>query len=255
MNDHVKVRVEDGVAVLSLDRPEKKNALSNAMYGKLADALTDANSASDTAAVLITSTSDSFTSGNDIADFAAVATGKLLPEDMNVTRFLSALVASENPIIAAVPGIAVGVGFTMLLHCDLVLLDETAQLSAPFVNLALVPEAGASRLLPNRIGHVRAFEIFGLGKPVSAMQALEWGLANKIVPAADLQAVALHQAKAIALKPRRAIRATKALMRDREAILAQMADEKLMFGQQLQSEEARNLFAGFLTKQTSSSSH
>src|SRR5208337_1649295 len=155
MTEHIKIEKEGGILTLTMARADKKNALTNMMYGALADALEHAEADPTIRAVLIQSEGDMFTSGNDLGE-------------LHVLRFLQALTRASPPLIAAVQGRAVGVGTTMLLHCDLVFLADDALLSTPFVSLALVPEAGSSLLLPARIGHVRAFEMFALGDAVDA---------------------------------------------------------------------------------------
>jgi enoyl-CoA hydratase/carnithine racemase len=147
--------------------------------------------------------------------------------------------------VAAVPGLAVGVGTTMLLHCDLVFMAEGAKLSTPFVNLALVPEAASSLLLPARIGHVRAFAMFALGEAISAAEAFSLGLANKVLPKDDVLAAARQAAQALATRPLGAVVATKRLMREKQRILCRMAEEGAVFAQRLQSNEAREAFNAF----------
>src|ERR1700722_2215637 len=174
----IHVESADKILILSFARPSKKNAITDAMYGTLADELEAAETDPDVRVVLIRGEGDAFTAGNDLADFAAVnaGTGSAV---RNVERFLRALTAATRPIVAAVQGLAVGVGTTLLLHCDYVLLGEGAVLTTPFVNLALVPAAASSLLLPLRIGHARAFETFVLGEPINAQTAVQWGIANR----------------------------------------------------------------------------
>lgn len=168
----VKVSVHGRVAEVTIDRPSKKNALTQAMYQRMADALLEADSDPDIGAVVITGVADVFTAGNDLADFMA---GNSLDE---THRFLEAISSVNVPLIAAVNGMAIGVGLTMLLHCDLVFVEPAADLSAPFVSLGLVPEAASSLLLPRVVGERRASEIFLTGRHVSGSEAVEWGLAN-----------------------------------------------------------------------------
>ena len=229
MTEHVRSTFADGVLELVIDRVDKKNALTNAMYLALADGLERAERKA-VRAVLFRSEGDTFTSGNDLADFAAAARGE--PSGGGVSRFLRALAGSTRPLVAAVQGRAVGVGATLLLHCDYVLLAEGAQLSTPFVNLALVPEAGSSLLLPARIGHVRAFAAFALGEAISAENALAWGLANTVTPAAELVAAARDVAARIARQPAGAVAATKALMKPGAAVQERMALEGEQFAQE-----------------------
>lgn len=249
MTDHVTVDTDHGVLTITLARPEKMNAITNAMYGTMADAITGAEGDSSVRVVLIRGEGAMFTAGNDLGEFAAEASGEAVLEERHVVRFLRALAGSSLPLVAAVNGRAVGVGTTLLLHCDLVLLAEDALLSTPFVNLALVPEAGSSLLLPARIGHVRAFQMFALGKPISAAQALAWGIANQVVPAAALHHEARQVAQVLAKQAAGSLKATKSLMRHAEATaVAQMDKETTQFTERLKSLEAREAFAAFAQK-------
>lgn len=242
MTGHVKVTRTGGVLEILLDRPEKKNALTEAMYGAMADAIEAAAADARIRAILFAGEGDIFTAGNDVGDFAQSDARK---GTANVGRFLTAIAHSPLPLIAAVQGRAVGVGTTMLLHCDQVLLAEGAVLSTPFVNLALVPEAGSSLLMPLRIGHARAFAAFVLGDPISALDAVAWGLANRIVPAEDLRASASMIADRISRQPKAAILATKALMKRTLAIADQIEAESSEFTARLASPEAKEAFAAF----------
>jgi enoyl-CoA hydratase/carnithine racemase len=201
MTDHVTVTCARGVLTLTLARPDKMNALTEAMYAALADALTGAETDATIRVIVLRGEGAMFTAGNDLTEFAAIATGATRPGEKQVVRLLRALAGSTKPVVAAANGRAVGVGTTLLLHCDFVVLAEDAQLSTPFVGLALVPEAASSLLLPGRIGHARAFEMFALGKPISAAQALAWGIANRVVPAADLHSEAHQVAELLARQP------------------------------------------------------
>ena len=202
MTEHVKVEVDAGVMTITLARPEKKNALSNAMYGELADSLEAAEQDPAIRVVIFQGDGDSFTAGNDLKDFAAQATGAFSGE-RHVTRFLKALAHATRPLIAAVHGQAVGVGTTMLLHCDLVFVSPDARLTTPFVNLALVPEAASSWLLPARVGHARAYAMFALGEAVDGATAVAWGLANGLADLGDLRARARAAADQLAKRPAR----------------------------------------------------
>ncbi len=230
---------------LTINRPDKKNALTNAMYGMLAEGFEEARHDVGVRCVLVTGAGDTFTAGNDIGDFAAVAQGDLEHADRHVHRVLRILGSFEKPVVAAVPGLAVGIGTTMLLHCDLVFLAESAVLSVPFVDLALVPEAASSLLLQARIGYVRSFAMFALGEKVDAPTALAWGLANKVLPASELLDAAMAAAEAIARRPPGAVLATKRLMRDAEALETRMAAEGAAFEARLRSPEAREAFTAF----------
>lgn len=242
--DHIKVDRRGAVLVLTIARPEKKNAITNAMYGALADAIEGADADAAVRVVLIRAEGEMFTAGNDLVEFAAFK-GEGSSAPRHVGRFLRALATVSKPIVAAVQGKAVGVGTTMLLHCDYVILAENAELITPFVNLALVPEAGSSLLLPSRIGHVRAFAMFALGEPVAAPDALAWGIANRIVSSADLGDASHDIASRIARQPLGALIATKRLMRDVSTITTTMEAEGEEFTERLVSAEAREAFAAF----------
>ena len=228
MTEHVKTEITAGIMTLTLARPDKMNALSNAMYSAMSDGLELAEKDPAVRVVLFQGDGDNFTAGNDLADFSAQASGK-----------------DTRPLIAAVQGNAVGVGTTMLLHCDLVFLADTAKLMTPFVNLALVPEAASSWLLPARIGHVRAYAMFALGEPLDAATALACGLANAVVPAQELRARARQAAEALTKRPAGSLNQTKALMRDMDKIAAQISREGALFRERLQTGEAREAFAAF----------
>lgn len=248
MTDYVRVTVADNVMRLTLARPEKKNALTNAMYLALADALIRAEGDPNVRAVLIDAEGDAFTAGNDLSDFAAVASGAMAREELKAFVFLKAMAEAQKPYVAAVQGLAVGIGLTMLMHCDLVFVAEDAKLSAPFVNLAVVPEAASSWLIPARIGHARAFAMFALGESVDGRTAAALGLANLALPAAEVRAKALAAAKTLAAKPLGALQATKQLMRDAAAISAVMERESKIFGERLRSAEAAEAFSAFAQK-------
>jgi enoyl-CoA hydratase/carnithine racemase len=244
MTQHVKTEVASGIMTLTLARAEKKNALSNSMYSGLSDGLERAEKDPSIRVVLFQGDGDSFTSGNDISDFNAQANGSDAGES-EAFRFIRNLGKATRPLVAAVQGNAVGVGTTMLLHCDLVFLADTARLMTPFVNLALVPEAASSWLLPARIGHVRAYAMFALGEPLDAATAFACGLANAVVPASDLRAKAWQAAEALTKRPAGSLSHTKALMREMDKISAQMNRESVVFAGRLQTSEAREAFAAF----------
>ncbi|WP_179404076.1 enoyl-CoA hydratase-related protein [Burkholderia guangdongensis] len=244
MTEYVKTEIADGVMTLTLQRADKKNALTGAMYDALSDGLDRAEADASIRAVLLQGDGDSFTAGNDISDFAARSRSESTgPSPAH--RFISTIGKAGKPLIAAVQGNAVGVGTTMLLHCDLVYLAENARLTTPFVNLAVVPEAASSLLLPLRIGHARAYAMFALGQPMDAQTALACGLANAVVPQAELRKAALDAAIALTKRPAGALSITKRLMRDQERILARMAEEGALFADRLKSAEAREAFAAF----------
>ena len=216
------------------------------MYRAASDALESARTNKNVRVVLFGAEGDSFTAGNDLADFTAVATGA--SGELEAHTFLDQLSRTDKPIVAAVPGLAVGVGTTMLLHCDVVYLAESATLSTPFVNLALVPEAASSLLLPARIGQVAAFAMFCLGESLSAQHAMALGLANKVLPAEQVLPAAREAARTLATRALGAIVATKKLMRDRERVLVQMRNEEAIFRERLRTDEAREALAAFFER-------
>jgi enoyl-CoA hydratase/carnithine racemase len=245
VTEHVLVEKSEKLLILTLNRPDKKNALTRAMYKTLATEIAAADSDPNIRCILIKAHGDMFTAGNDLADFAAVGNSTSAPKPEDANPLLPALAKARTPIVAAVNGRAVGVGVTMLLHCDMVYLSEDALLIAPFVNLALVPEAGSSLLMPLRIGHARAFEMFVLGEPVNAAKAVNWGIANRAVPPAELHAAARATAIAIASRAPASVVATKSLMRDEAILLARMSQESGHFVRQLKSAEFKEAFTAF----------
>ncbi len=226
----VKSRLSDGVLVLTIDRLSKRNALTQAMYGAMAEALHEADTDEEIRAVVITGVGDVFTAGNDLVDFAS---GANLDE---VARFLLTISSVHVPIVAAVNGLAVGVGLTLLLHCDLVYVEPTANLWAPFVELGLVPEAASSLLLPRVIGERRASELILCGRHIDGREAAAWGLANEAVtPVLD---AALKAANGLASQPPRAVRASKGLLRsDEQSVRGRMAEEMMAFREALRGPE------------------
>lgn len=236
----------DGILTISFNRPDKKNALTSAMYATLADTLDAAASDNAVRVILFTGNGGAFTAGNDLQDFLNNP-----PEGDNtpVFRFLRAISMAPKPLIAAVSGVAVGVGTTMLLHCDLVYAADDAKLSLPFVNLALVPEAASSLLLPAMVGHHRAAELFLLGEPFTAAAAKEYGIVNAVVSTDRLLEEAMMAARKIAAKPPTAMRLTKELLRhSRGDVAGQMAAEGAHFRAQLKSAEAREAMTAFFEK-------
>jgi enoyl-CoA hydratase/carnithine racemase len=244
MTEHIKIESKDGILTLTMARPDKKNALTNAMYGTLTDALLAAETDPAARAIVIRGEGDMFTAGNDVGEFAAMATGAFKGE-RHVARFLQAIVRASRPLVAAVQGRAVGIGTTMLLHCDFVVLAEDAQLSTPFVNLALVPEAASTLLMPLRIGYARAYEMFALGESIDARAALQLGIANRVVPLDKLHAEAAAIAQRLARLPVGSLAATKRLMRSPDVLAAQIAAESKCFAERLTTAEAREAFSAF----------
>lgn len=248
MSEHVTIELKDGVLTATLNRPEKKNAITQAMYSALAEATVRARTDEAVRVLLFRAEGDSFSAGNDIADFIALGSQGAEAADMPVFHFLKALAELDRPAVAAVRGRAVGIGLTLLLHCDMVVVAEDALLSAPFINLALAPEAASSMLLPAVVGHQRAFEIFALGEAVDGRTAAAWGLANRAVPADQVEAVAADLAARLATRAPNSLRKSKRLMRDAERLWALMLREGEAFGSQMKSPEAMEAFMAFQQK-------
>ena len=247
MTEHIKIDHCDHILTLTFARPDKKNALTDAMYGTLADAILAAETDPAVRVIVLRGEGDMYTAGNDVGEFAVMATGQFRGE-RHVSRFIDAIARSTKPMVAAVQGRAVGIGTTMLLHCDFVVLAENALLSTPFVGLALVPEAASSLLLPLRIGYARAYEMFALGETLDAKTALGLGVANRVVPLDKLHAEAASVAARLAKQPAGSLAATKRLMRNAETLLAQMAAESKIFAERLATPEAREAFTAFAEK-------
>ena len=257
MSERVLIDKAGGVLTITLNRPEKKNALTSADYTRLGGAIDAANDEPEVRAILLQANGDMFTAGHDVSEFAAINAGdsgvrpsgdRPASDRPSGEPFLLALANARKPLVAAVHGRAVGIGLTMLLHCDLVYVAEDALLSCPFVSLALIPEAASSLLLPARIGHVRAFEMFTLGTPIDGRTAAAWGIANAALPAGEVQAKARAAAQALAAQPATAVRVTKALMRDVPAMTQRIDQEFGHFYAQLKSPEAREAFTAFFEK-------
>ena len=236
----------DGILTITFNRPEKKNALTSAMYATLADALEAAESDAAVRVILFAGNGGAFTAGNDLQDFL---NNPPQGDNTPVFRFLRAISTASKPLVAAVTGAAVGVGTTMLLHCDLVYVGAGAKLSLPFVNLALVPEAASSLLLPAMIGHHRAAELLLLGEPFDADTAKAYGIANAIFPDARVVPEAMLIAQKLAAKPPTAMKLTKQLLKHTKGDVAgQMALEGEHFRSQLKSAEAREAMTAFFEK-------
>ncbi len=246
MSDHILTSFEDRVLTIRINRPDKKNALLVEMYSAMNDALSRADSDNAVRAICITGTDDVFTSGNDLGDFLdKPPTGP----DSPAMAFIRALASVRKPLLAAVNGIAVGVGTTMLLHCDMVYAATHARFQLPFVNLGLVPEAASSLLLPQMIGRQRAAELLFLGESFDASAAVAMGLVTRVTPREDLMRTTLEQARAIATRPPAAVRLTKRLLRgDLNDILERIDLEATQFVERLGSPEATEALRAFRDK-------
>ncbi|MFZ1134490.1 MAG: enoyl-CoA hydratase [Candidatus Korobacteraceae bacterium] len=245
---HIQTELKDNVLRITIDRPEKKNALTSAMYDALADAVEQGEAAPEVRVMLLHGNGDSFTAGNDLEDFVANPwKGHAVPPAL---RFIAAMAGAKKPVVAAVHGSAVGIGVTILLHCDLVYAADNAKLVMPFVNLGIVPEAGSTVLLPALMGHQRASELLLLGLPVGAQRAYELGLVNAVVAPDTLLATALNAAKTLTEKPAAAVRATKALLKKAGATQLERAirEEVQVIAERLDSPETREALTAFLQK-------
>ena len=247
----VETERDGAVAVLRLARPDKKNALTAAMYDAIARAWKAAE-ADDTVAVhLWLGLPGAFSAGNDIEDFVTMArTGALGTE---ILDFLATMASLEKPLVIGVDGLAIGVGTTALLHADYVVASDASLFRTPFTDLGLVPEAASSLLGPRRLGHAVAFELLAMGQAFDSARALATGLVNRLVPAADLETAARETARALAAKPRGALAAARRLLRDvpgcgRAEILARIEAEALEFAARLKSPEAMAAFAAFASR-------
>jgi len=239
--------VTDGVMTITFNRIDKKNSITSAMYATMADAL-DQAAAQDTIRVVVIQGHETvFSAGNDIADFLDKPPSN---QESPVYRFLFGISAFAKPVIAAVCGPAVGIGTTLLLHCDLVYAGDNAAFSLPFVNLGLCPEAASSLLVPQMLGYHRAAEALLLGEPFMAEAALEVGLVNRIVAPTEANNLAQAQARKLAAKPIRSLIETKRLMKkgQSELVRQQMTEEGASFGRMLREPAAREAFTAFMEK-------
>jgi enoyl-CoA hydratase/carnithine racemase len=244
--DAVTVSDDSGVRVIRLNRPEKKNALTLAMYGEVTRALREADADAAIRCVMIAGSPGAFCAGNDITDFLQAGGGGI---DPRAHDFLHALARRQKPLVAAVNGVAIGVGTTLLLHCDYVVAGTEATLSTPFIRLGLIPEAASTLLAPMRMGYARAFELLVMGHPLTAAQAKDAGIANTVVDAAAVDDVAFAAAREIAALPAKTVAVTRGLMRGHvDEIIKRIETESMHFRELLQSDEARAAFAAFLAR-------
>jgi len=243
----IQCSLVEGIFFIEISRPEKKNALTTAMYAAMTEALASAAGNPAAKLVVFRGAKGVFTAGNDLGDFLANP-----PRDSSapVFRFIEALAFFEKPVVAIVEGLAVGIGTTLLLHCDLVFSAEDTRFILPFVNLGLSPEAGSSYLLPLRAGHARAAEMLFLGQPFSAKGAAEAGLVNQVVGEGKVHEVALAKCRLLAAQPAASLRATKLLMKERlqPSLREVLASEAEVFISRVSSPEAKEAFAAFAEK-------
>lgn len=246
MSDNILTERAGAVVTVRMSRPEKKNALTAGMYSGMTAALRDARGDAGVRAIVIAGAGGVFTSGNDLRDFAATPPADA---DSPVFQFLREISTYPKPLVAAVSGVAVGIGTTMLLHCDLVVADPSARFSLPFINLGLVPEAASSLMLPRMLGHVRASELLLLGEAFDAAAAERYGIVNKLSAPGHADAEAMAWAEALAAKAPDALRLTKALLKsESNGIAARMQEEARDFVAQLRGAEFRESVTAFMEK-------
>lgn len=246
MADHISVSTNNRVFTIRMDRQEKKNALTRGMYLAMVEALDLADNDPGVRVIVISGTDDCFTAGNDLVDFANAQPGESSPAIL----YLQTLAGAQKPVLAAVSGVAVGIGTTMLLHCDLVYAAASARFQLPFVNLGLCPEAASSLILPALMGQHHAAELLFLGDPFTAQTAKDLGIVNQVVEPGDLLSTVAARAQQLAEKPPASMRATKALLKQATAagITDTMARETRQFAELLQGPEAKEAMAAFLQR-------
>ena len=246
MSDLVVVTDDSGIRTIRMNRPEKKNALTQPMYAAMTAALDEAGTNDAIRCVVMAGAPGAFSAGSDIGDFQKRAETGLEPVTVD---FLYALIRNRKPLVAAVNGLAVGIGTTMLFHCDHVVAATGAVFSTPFVKLGLIPEAASSLLAPLRMGHARAFALLVMGRPLSAEEAKAAGIVNTVIDAEKVDAAALQAAREIAALPPGAVALSRQLLRGQLDAVAERVDtEAIHFKERLRSDEARAAFAAFMTR-------
>jgi enoyl-CoA hydratase/carnithine racemase len=247
MSEYIQIERRGAAQAIRMNRPDKKNAITRAMYAAMAQALIDGDADPEIRCHVVLGVPGAFSSGNDLADFMAVATGG--EGGREVYDFLLALAKAQKPIVSGVDGIAVGIGTTINLHCDLTFATPRTEFRTPFVDLGLVPEAGSSLLAPAVIGRQQAFALLGLGEGFSAERAREAGLIYAVVADADLEDAVFAAADRIAAKPPEALKiARDFLLGDRTALIERIEAEGVSFRERLKSDEARNAFVAFMSR-------
>lgn len=244
----ILINKDKGILTIEFNRPEKKNAITSAMYQLMADAIKDAEGDMAVRAIVIQGKPEVFTAGNDLDDFLKNSSAEV--GDRPVAQFMRALSGASKPVVAAVAGNAVGIGTTLLMHCDLVYAADNAKFAMPFTQLGLCPEFASSMLFPQMVGYPRAAEKLLLGEAFSAEEAYDMGLVSKVVPGAELVELAHGQAAKLAALPASSLRVTKRLMKSAQAdaINARMLEENRHFGEMLMAKEAKEAFTAFFEK-------
>jgi enoyl-CoA hydratase/carnithine racemase len=244
MTEHIAIDDQDGIRIIAMRRAEKKNALTQAMYLAMAEALDSAQADGNTHCVMFKGVEGAFSAGNDLEDFLkAVESGAGISAAIT---FLHALARCDKPLVAAVDGLAVGIGATMLFHCDHVVASPDSRFSTPFTQLGLVPEGGSSWLAPRLLGHQRAFSLLVMGRPMDAEAAHDAGLVNTV--ANDVEGEAMKAAREIANLPPEAVKLSRNLLRPREETIKRIDEEATIFAQRLRSPEAVAAFKAFLSR-------
>src|SRR6476469_8912561 len=250
MTGHIIVSDEDATRVIKLRRPEKKNAFSQDMYRGMSDAIDKAQNNPDIRCIIITGGSGVFTAGNDLEDFLKDGTSNTdAPRASNATKFLYSLAHNVKPIIAAVDGVAIGIGTTMLFHCDYVLASKTATFATPFINLGLVPEGASSLLMPRTMGHQRAFAMLVMGRTMTADDARDAGFVNVVVSPGHTEAEARKVAREICALPAEAVAISRKLLKlPPEDMTRRIDQESHLFGDRMRSDEAVAAFKAFFSR-------
>jgi len=248
MTEHVTVTDDDAIRVIALRRPEKKNALTQAMYLAMSDAIDRAQSDASIRCIVIAGSAGVFTAGNDLEDFMKAGAGDTARPSAAI-QFLHSLAHNTKPLVAAVDGIAIGIGTTLLFHCDYVVASTGASFSTPFINLGLVPEGGSSLLVPRATGHHRAFAMLVMGRPVSAEDGRNAGFVNAVVAPGEADAEARKVAREICALPAEAVAISRKLLRPSPDDLIQRIDhESKLFGERMMSAEAMSAFKRFFAR-------
>jgi enoyl-CoA hydratase/carnithine racemase len=246
MTGDIAVTDDGAVRIIRMNRPEKKNALTLAMYTDMTRALQEADQSEAIRCVVIAGAPGAFCAGNDITDFLMASGGGVDPRGH---EFLHTLARRQKPLVAAVNGVAIGIGTTMLFHCDHVVAGATSTLSTPFLKLGLIPEAASTLLAPMRMGYARAFSMLVMGRPLTAEEAKDAGIVNTVADAAEVEDLALKAAREIAALPPRSVAVTRGLMRSPlDDVIQHINTESAHFKELLQSDEARAAFTAFLAR-------
>lgn len=247
MSDHIEISRDGAVQIIRMNRPDKKNAITRAMYARMAQALTSADEDDEIRVNVLFGVPGSFSAGNDIADFVSVAMGAEGGEE--VFTFLRALASTRRPLISGVDGLAVGIGTTIQLHCDLSFATERSQFHTPFVDLGIVPEAGSTLLGPALLGRQKAFSLLALGEKMSALEAKEAGLIFAILGESELETHVLDVAQKLASKPKNALRLSRdLLLGDHSELLTRIDLEGQHFRDMLRTDEAKAALMAFATR-------